>query len=190
MAFSRARVLSAAGAVILLAVVGGALFGWGPWRSSSGERAGIAGVGQAAPDFTLTLLGGGSARLSEQRGRVVLLNFWATWCIPCRTEMPEIQQLARDFEGKPFAVWTINLQEDAATIEPFRREIGLRLPVLLDDEGEVTRRYGVRGLPASFLVDRQGIVRQQRLGQLAAGDAQTTWTAAWLAQQVQALLSS
>jgi thiol-disulfide isomerase/thioredoxin len=67
---------------------------------------------------------------TQERGKVVLLNFWATWCIPCRTEMPELEALANDLQGESFTLFTIDLQEDAATITPFRRELGLRLPML------------------------------------------------------------
>src|SRR6266702_3318701 len=74
-------------------------------------------------------------------------------------EMPELQGLADDLHGQPFVLFTIDLQEDAETIGPFRRELGLRLPVLLDEDGDVTRSYGVRALPATFLIDRDGILR-------------------------------
>jgi thiol-disulfide isomerase/thioredoxin len=113
----------------------------------------IARVGSPAPNVSLIALDGGSHDLSQDRGKVVLLNFWATWCIPCRTEMPELQGLADDLQGESFAMLTIDLQEDVATIGPFRRELGLRLPVLLDEEGNVTRSYGVAGL-ARHLPDR------------------------------------
>jgi thiol-disulfide isomerase/thioredoxin len=136
------------------------------------------------------MLAGGTARLSDERGKIVVLNFWATWCVPCRAEMPELQRLADDLDGKPFVLWAIDLQEDQATIDQFRRELGLRLPVLLDEDGIVTRAYGVRALPATFLVDQQGVLRQQRLGPLVEGEADTAWSRAWLAQQVRAYLAS
>jgi peroxiredoxin len=104
--------------------------------------------------------------------------------------MPELQQLADDLKDKPFVLWAINLQEDSTSIDQFRGELGLRLPVLLDEEGDVTLAYGVRALPATFLVDQQGVVRQQRLGPLVEGGANKEWSRAWLAQQVRALLGS
>ncbi len=150
----------------------------------------IARPNSPAPNVSLPALDGGSRDLAQERGKVVLLNFWATWCIPCRTEMPELQSLADELQGESFTLFTIDLQEDAATITPFRRELGLRLPVLLDEDGEVTRSYGVRALPATFLIDRNGVLRQQRLGPLSPGGVETAWSRAWIADRVRALLQS
>jgi hypothetical protein len=80
------------------------------------------------------------------------------------------------------------LQEDEPTIQAFVREIGWRLPTMIDDDGAVTRAYGVRALPATFLVDRNGILRQQRLGPLVSGGPETAWSEAWVAEQVRSLL--
>ena len=154
------------------------------------SRPGIAQVGAPAPSVNLPALDGGSRDLAALRGKVVLLNFWATWCIPCRAEMPELQGLADDLKDTSFALLTIYIQEDADTINPFRRELGLRLPVLLDENGDVTRSYGVRALPATFLIDRDGILRQQRLGPLTQGGAETAWSRAWLAERVRDLAAS
>lgn len=131
---------------------------------------------------------GPSVRLSEQRGRVVMLNFWATWCVPCRREMPALQRLADDLRDEAFLLWAINLQEEAPQIQPFTREIGLRVPVLLDLDGNVTRAYGVRGLPATFVIDRQGVLRLQRLGPIDDAEADRPWTRQWLEREVQTLL--
>jgi len=81
------------------------------------------------------------------------------------------------------------LQEDAATIEPFRQDLRLRLPILLDEDGSVTQQYGVRALPSTFLIDQDGILRKQRLGPLIEGARETAWSPAWLENQVQVLLS-
>jgi thiol-disulfide isomerase/thioredoxin len=149
----------------------------------------IAQPGAPAPQIRLPILAGGSSDLSAERGKVVLVNFWATWCEPCRTEMPGLQRLADELRDQPFALYAVDLQEDAATIQPYVRELGLRMPVLLDDDGGVTRSYGVRALPATFLIDRRGVLRQQRLGPLVEGDAATAWSEPWLAQQVRQLLA-
>jgi cytochrome c biogenesis protein CcmG, thiol:disulfide interchange protein DsbE len=154
------------------------------------SESGPARVGATAPEVRLPLTTGGMADLAGERGKVVLLNFWATWCAPCRAEMPGLQQLTDDLQGTPFALYSVNLQEDAPTIQPFVRELGLHMPVLLDEDGDVTRAYGVRALPATFLVDRQGVLRQQRLGPLVDGDATTAWSRAWLDNQVRALLAA
>jgi thiol-disulfide isomerase/thioredoxin len=184
------RVGPRTGALSLL--VGGALLTAVAWawlaRADPSAEPIEARVGARAPQAALPMLAGGTARLSEERGKVVVLNFWATWCVPCRAEMPELQRLADDFRGEPFALWAINLQEDPASIQEFQRELGLRLSVLLDEEGEVTRAFSVRALPATFLVDQQGVLRQQRLGPLIEGDADNPWSRAWLARQVRDLL--
>jgi peroxiredoxin len=104
--------------------------------------------------------------------------------------MPALQQLAQDLRGQPFRMYSVDLQEDAQAIESFQRQYNLDLYVLLDDEGSVTRTYGVRGLPATFLIDRQGVVRVQRLGPLLAGGPETTWSEPWLAEQVRGLLAA
>jgi protein SCO1 len=131
-------------APVLLAVglIGAGGFAWYQARAAAPPP--VARPGSPAPPITLPLLDGGDADLARQRGNVVLLNFWATWCVPCRTEMPALQRLADGLRGERFVLFTVDLQEDAAAIEPFRRELGLGLPVLLDRDGEVTRSYGVR----------------------------------------------
>ena len=149
---------------------------------------GLAKVGGPAPELRLPLLDGGTRDLVDERGKVVLLNFWATWCVPCREEMPELQRLADDLHEQPFTLLTIDLEEDSHDIAAFRQDLGLRVPVLMDEDGDVAQSYGVRALPATFLIDAGGALRQQRLGPLATGEVDTAWSRAWLAAQVQALL--
>jgi cytochrome c biogenesis protein CcmG/thiol:disulfide interchange protein DsbE len=157
--------------------------------STEGPAA-VARPGAPAPQIALPLLGGGTSSLASERGKVVLVNFWATWCEPCKTEMPGLQQLVNDLHDQPFVMYSVDLQEDSTTIEAFLQQYDLRLQqVVLDEDGNVTRAYGVRGLPATFLIDRQGVLRQQRLGPLVAGGAETAWSGAWVAAQVRALLS-
>ncbi|HET6316820.1 MAG TPA: TlpA disulfide reductase family protein [Chloroflexota bacterium] len=150
----------------------------------------IARVGAPAPPITLPVLGGGTADLAADRGKVVLVNFWATWCEPCKSEMPALQQLKDELNGQPFAMYSIDLQEDSEAIAAFQKQYGLNLHVLLDEDGAVTRTYGVRGLPATFVIDRGGVVRVQRLGPLLSGGPDTTWSEPWLAEQVRSLLGS
>jgi thiol-disulfide isomerase/thioredoxin len=154
--------------------------------STSAPR--IATVGAQAPQIGLPIVGGGNANLEAERGNVVLVNFWATWCEPCRSEMPAFQRLADDLRDRPFTIYAVDLQEDEPTIQAFVREIGWRLPTMIDDDGTVTRLYGVRALPATFLIDRNGVLRQQRLGPLVDGGPETAWSEAWVAEQVRSLL--
>jgi cytochrome c biogenesis protein CcmG/thiol:disulfide interchange protein DsbE len=102
--------------------------------------------------------------------------------------MPELQRLADDLQAQPFSLLSIDLQEDPPTIRPFLDDIGAHFAVLLDQSGDVTQRYGVRALPATFLIDRSGVVRQQRLGPLVEGGEQTQWSRPWIASQVALLL--
>ena len=150
----------------------------------------IARPGAPAPQIALQVVGGGTSDLIAERGKVVLVNFWATWCEPCKAEMPALQQLADELRGRSFVLYSVDLQEDGPQVEAFQRQYGLNLYALLDDNGDVTRAYGVRALPATFLIDQQGVVRQQRLGPLLTGSAETTWSEAWLAAQVRSLLAT
>jgi peroxiredoxin len=121
-----------------------------------------------APDFELLTLSGQRARLSDLRGKVVLLNFWATWCPPCKAEMPDLEALHREYgDAQDFVVVGVNLEEDAAPVEVFIRERGLSFPVWLDRQGEAAAQLGVRGLPVSFIVDREGYIRDAWNGQIA-----------------------
>jgi thiol-disulfide isomerase/thioredoxin len=146
--------------------------------------------GAVAPEISLAVVGGGTSTLSAERGKVVLVNFWATWCEPCKAEMPSLQQLADELRDRPFGLYSVDLQEDASQVEAFQHDYGLHLYAVLDQDGDVTRAYGVRALPATFLIDRQGVLRQQRLGPLLAGGAETVWSEAWLADQVRGLLAT
>src|SRR5579859_5046890 len=150
----------------------------------------IARPGAPAPQISLPVVGGGTSNLVGERGKVVLVNFWATWCEPCKAEMPGLQQLADELRDRPFILYSVDLQEDAAQVEVFERDYGLKLYAVLDQDGDVTRAYNVRALPATFLIDQRGVLRQQRLGPLLAGGVETTWSEAWVADQVRGLLAA
>jgi peroxiredoxin len=104
--------------------------------------------------------------------------------------MPALQALAHDLEDQPFRLYSVDLQEDAEQVQTFQAQHDLHLFALLDENGDVTRAYGVRALPASFLIDKSGVLRQQRLGQLASGGRETAWSADWLRDQVRTLLAA
>lgn len=121
-------------------------------------EAGIQSLKERVPivDFTLPLLEGGSITLSELEGKVVFLNFWATWCPPCREEMPSMEKLHQRFKGKDFVILAVDLQEDEKTVADFVKKYQLSFPVALDSGGRIGGTYGVRGIPTSYIVDQGG----------------------------------
>jgi len=121
-------------------------------------------AGKDTPALALNDLTGRRVDLRDLRGRVVLVNFWATWCEPCRDEMPSIQRLRDKLKGRPFEVLLVNFGEGAAKIGPFLTKLGVSLPVLLDPEKDAAAAWKAGGLPMTFLVDAQGKVRYSALG--------------------------
>jgi cytochrome c biogenesis protein CcmG/thiol:disulfide interchange protein DsbE len=122
-------------------------------------------AGFPAPDFTLKDLSGRPYRLADLRGKVVFLNLWATWCAPCRMEMPSMERLYHQLSGADFAMLAVSEDEDGmSAVQPFVHDLGLTFPVLLDVEGTVPPRYGVTGYPETFIIDRQGRVIHHMIG--------------------------
>lgn len=122
--------------------------------------------GFSAPDFTLDLLGGGQVTLSDLRGKVVLVNFWASWCPPCRAEMPAIEKVYRSFKPLGLEVLAVNVtnQDSETAADAFARNLGLTFPIPLDRSGDVSARYTLRGLPSSYFIDREGVIRSVVVG--------------------------
>jgi peroxiredoxin len=118
----------------------------------------------SAPDFTLPSLDGPNLRLQEQRGRVVMINFWATWCGPCRVEMPHLAKLYEKYRGSGFTVLAVNIDEDPYKAAGLAKQLGMRFPVLLDTEKKVSRLYDLSTMPSTILVDRDGRVRYVHRG--------------------------
>jgi peroxiredoxin len=117
-----------------------------------------------APDFTLKDLNSRKVRLADFRGKVVFLNFFATWCVPCRAEMPAMERLHREFKGKGLVVLAVDIQESARTVRPFVRELQLSFPALLDEDGSVAYMYAVRPVPATYLISREGRIVWRAFG--------------------------
>ena len=123
-------------------------------------------AGFAAPEVDLERLEGDRVRLSDLRGRVVVLNIWASWCPPCRAEMPALQALHEQRLGQGVVLLGINstVQDSEQAAREFAAEYGLSFPIALDRDGEATRLYQVRALPSTFFIDRQGIIRRVVVG--------------------------
>ena len=121
--------------------------------------------GSAAPDFSLPRLdGGGDIELSGLRGRVVLLNFWATWCAPCEQEMPAMQRLHEKLADGGFDLLAVSVDNSEADVRAFRDRLGLGFPVLLDPERKASNLYQTFRYPESFLIDRNGVVVERYVG--------------------------
>ncbi|MEO5886773.1 MAG: TlpA disulfide reductase family protein [Anaerolineales bacterium] len=122
--------------------------------------------GFAAPDFTLDLLDGGLLTLSELRGHPVVLNFWASWCLPCRSEMPAIEKVYQRYKDAGLVVIGLNLtsQDSESDVRAFVQEFGVTFPVALDRDGSVRDRYQLLGLPSTFFIDQRGIIRSVVVG--------------------------
>jgi len=135
--------------------------------------------GSRARDFSLHDLHGDEVSLSDYEGQVVLVNFWATWCGPCRAEVPDLEAAYRAHRDEGFVVLGVNIEEPPETVRPFVEEFGVTYPVVLDSKGQLVEAYRARGLPTSFIVDPEGVIRVRHVGFLSA---------AQLAQYLQSLL--
>ena len=130
------------------------------------EETTLTAIGQKAPDFTVATLDGGAFSLSDHRGRVVLVNWFATWCAPCIEEMPSIQRLAREMHGKPFAVIGVNVGETERRVQATVKRLEIDFPVLLDKNSAVFENWGATVLPTTYVLDGNGRVRYVGRGPL------------------------
>lgn len=117
-----------------------------------------------APDFTLKDLNGKQVRLRDFRGKVVFLNFFATWCVPCRLEMPAMERLSKAYKDKGLVVLAVDIKESAKIVRTFLQELKVSFPALLDVDGAVAFTYGIRPLPATYLIGRDGKILWRAFG--------------------------
>jgi len=171
------RTFSGLSLALVLAILVGAN-GFFPASRSAAEAK------EGAPFFSLKDLSGVERTVNDYRGRVVLLNFWATWCMPCRIEMPDLEKLYRSLEDRGFVV--VGISSDvfgARKVEPFVRKLGLTFPILLDPDSITTELYGAFKLPITYLVDREGNLVSRFVGP-------KDWTGAEMSGRIQALLEA
>jgi peroxiredoxin len=175
---------SSLGAVALLLLAGSiALFAWA-WTNERGDSSSGQNVevGREAPDFILPDLQGNQIALSDHQGEVVLINFWATWCPPCRVEMPDMEAVYREHHNEGFEILGVDQREPQELVEEFVTERGFSWIFLLDEDFEVSQEYSATSIPRSILVDRDGTVAhvwrgtltrsqlEQQLSHLGIGD--------------------
>jgi DsbE subfamily thiol:disulfide oxidoreductase len=146
---------------LLLAVA--LLLAGGPYHARAADYSAVPKLQEqkdrpAAPDFTLPGPDGKKVSLKDYRGKVVFLNFWASWCESCRDEMPAMDRLYREFKGKGLEVVAVNVKDKRADALAFVKKLKLTYPIMMDPEGEVGLLYGAFGLPVTYLIDRKGVV--------------------------------
>jgi peroxiredoxin len=124
----------------------------------------IATIGSPAPDFELRDADGNLWRLSSLRGKVVFINFWATWCTVCRSEMPYKESLYEKMKDKPFQMLGILFRDEPRNLIPYLRHVKVSIPTLISPDDEVAALYGITGVPETFIVDKNGIIREKVVG--------------------------
>lgn len=138
-------------------------------------ESGGAKVGQPAPDFTLNDLEGNAVRLSDLKGKGVFINFWATWCNPCRAEMPDIEAVWKANKDKGLVVLAVNLtnQDDVEAVKVYMKDMKLSFPALLDTKGSVASLYRVGPIPSSYFVNREGVLTSVQVGAMSRSTMET-----------------
>lgn len=136
-------------------------------QETSSQKIGLE-VGNTPPDFELKTLSGDTVKLSDYKGKKVMLNFWATWCPPCKAEMPDMQKF---YEGNKDRVEILAVNMDTTNdVAGFVKEYGLTFPILLDEENEVNKDYGIVSIPTTFFIDEDGVIKQKITGSMQLED--------------------
>ena len=116
-------------------------------------------LGQPAPDFTLKSMAGTNLKLTEQRGKIIVINFWASWCGPCRKEMPVLQKFYDKYQDLGVSVWGVNVEQENQAGRDFLADLNLSFPILFDASNTISAMYQVEAMPTTIIVDRDGLVR-------------------------------
>lgn len=159
-------------AIILLILLSTNLSGCNPPQQTS--TAGSPAVGQTAPDFTLNDLAGKPVSLDALRGKVVIVNFWATWCPPCRAEMPSMELLHRELADEGLVMLAVNVERDGRqTVPKFLAASPHSFPILIDEKEEIQKRYGVYKFPESYVIRKDGVIDDKVIGAIDWAHPQT-----------------
>jgi cytochrome c biogenesis protein CcmG, thiol:disulfide interchange protein DsbE len=158
-ALVRRRLIVTVGGLVILALAFGIV-----WMQSSKYEP--LTVGMAAPDFSLPDIEGKTVRLSDYRGKVVFVNFWATWCKPCKEEMPSMEILWENFKSEDFVMLAISMDRVTTKkdIPPFIESMRLTFPILTDSWGQTDKRYKLMGVPETYIIDQNGVLREKVIG--------------------------
>ncbi len=116
-------------------------------------------IGEKAPDFTLKTIQGENLNLAEQRGKIIVINFWASWCGPCRKEMPVLQQFYEKYNDLGVSVWGVNVEQENQAGRDFLKGLNLTFPILFDQTNNISATYEVKAMPSTVIIDRDGIIR-------------------------------
>ena len=163
------RLIGLIGGLVLI----GAFLGVFALTIGRGSVGPSARIGDPAPSFSLERLDGGRLSLDDLRGRPVVLNFWASWCIPCREEAPLLSKIAADYADRGLMVVGVVYQDSAANAIAFMRRYGQTYPGLLDPTGRTALDYGILGVPETYFIDATGVIRWRQIGQIVPGDLQS-----------------
>jgi cytochrome c biogenesis protein CcmG, thiol:disulfide interchange protein DsbE len=151
---------------LLVLIAGAAWIAFNADTTAATGKTSAPQAGFAAPDFTLQTPNGEEYTLSELKGNAVMVNLWATWCPPCRAEMPAIEKMVQEYKDQGLVVLAVNMtyQDNPADIAPFIQEYDLAFPILLDETGKVGAAYQLRSLPSSYFINRTGIIQEVVIG--------------------------
>ncbi len=127
-------------------------------------------LGGVAPDFTLASVDGSRVRLADLKGKPVLVNFWATWCTPCREEMPIMQEVYEQYRARGLAILAVNMEEDEARVGQWIEQGGYTFTFVLDSDGQQVKRYNVNAAPTSYFIGRDGVIRDLKLGAISPSE--------------------
>ena len=150
-----------AGVLVALLVIAAVALG-----TNKPAKLGLTEMNRPAPDITLTTLDGATLRLSDLRGKIVLVNFWATWCEPCKTETPDLVAAASDFKDRGLEIVGINLTDQDSDLDAIRRFVrlyGIPYPIMLDPEKKAQNAFGIYPIPTSYFIDSTGTIRYTRI---------------------------
>ena len=161
------KMLAVIKTLILVAIIISLTQGCHPQEGDEGKRGfPLIDVGQKAPDAGMSEVNGGAINLESFKGKVILLNFWATWCPPCIKEMPFLEATYEKYKAEGLVIVGVNYNENKETVLPFILGKGVTFPVVLDKDLRMTRIYQVLSLPATFIIDRKGIIRDKYRGEI------------------------